>query len=42
MELGSKNQIKFKPKSDHKRSKNAAEVGKSLNFALIIANSDLN
>ena len=40
MELGSEN-YKFRPKSDHERSKNAAEVGKSLNFALIIANSGL-
>ena len=41
MELGSRN-YKFRPKSDHERSKNAAEVGKSLNLSLIIANSDLN
>ena len=37
MKLGSKN-YKFRPKSDHERSKNAAEVGKSFNFALITAN----
>ena len=31
----------FRPKIDHERSENAAEVGKSSDFALIIANSDL-
>ena len=31
----------LRPKFDHERSKNAVEGGKSLKFALIIANSDL-
>ena len=40
MELRSKN-YNFRPKSDHERSKNAAAVGKSLNFAHIIAFSEI-
>ena len=32
----------FRPKNDQERSKNADEIGKSLNSSLIIANSDLN
>ena len=32
----------FRPKIDHERSENATEVGKSLCFALTIANKDLN
>ena len=42
MELGSK-KYKFGLKSDHERSTNAAEFGKSFEFfSLLIANSDLN
>ena len=31
----------FRPKIDHERSKNAADVGKSLDYALTIANWDV-